>query len=571
MKILLCNIPVRPKADSFPPVACTSLCDILIKEGYNPFFYDIDSKRPCFEDLSNFFREEQFDIVGISAVVSTGYRYVKDLADIIKKVSPKTQIILGGNLAAAWQIVLRKCRIDVCVIGEGEKSLLNLVRHWEKYGSFSPCNQELREIKGIAFLDGEGSYQFTGHEKLIAGDEIAQPNYELLDKFSSLSPYMLDPVTRKDFASSQRSYEPHRRGGKMAIILTSKGCINRCTFCHRWIEGYRIIPVEKVITTVKHLKEKYNVSFFCIGAECFGENKQWLEEFIRLIKPLDVLFQIGGARVSMVKNDPTVLSRLKEAGLVAVYFGMESGSDKVLKIMEKNATRDENLTAIKLCKEEGIYTVIQLVIGMPGENSQTISETIEFVKKATGDYPYFIPISINYLQSLPGTPTYEFLRRHGFLGKTIEDEEKYLLNISDIDANEFRQYINVSEEPLSEAKLWQVKIDLSARIHWLKQRKWKASMSQLNINVGEYRKGGNITLASRIKLFIKSKIIIYRFIDFMGEFFWKIILLRNRCSLYGLKKALLITAGFRKEEDRSLFKIQAEPLRKILRSEGFNS
>jgi len=567
MKILLCNVPIRAETASFPPVACTTLYNTLSEAGYKPFFYDIDAKRPSFNELSNFFKAEQFDIVGISTVVSTGYQYTKKLSDIIRKASPKTQIILGGNLAASWEVILYKCQIDVCVIGEGERVLLNLTKHWEKYKDFKPLNKELWEIKGIAFLDSDGSPKFTGHQELSNNNEVEQPDYELLDKVSDINKYILDPMTRLDFASDPRSHQSHRREKKMATVLTSRGCVNRCTFCHRWIKGYKNTSVEKTVDIIKDLRDKYNVGFFCIAVECFGERKQWVEEFIKLIKPMDILFQIGGAKVSIVKKDPTIIHRLKEIGLVAIYFGMESGSDKILKVMEKNCSCDENIEAAKACLEAGVFTVIQLVIGMPGENEQTINETIEFIKNATGNSPLFSRLlSINYLQSLPGTPCYEFLRYHGFLGKTIEDEEQYLLRVSNMDACEFKQYINVSEEPLSKVKSWQMKIDLLSRIHWLKQQRWIFSLAKLNENEYYNVKNAGQTIISRIKLFLRHRMITYRIIDFMGDFFWKIIILRNRCSLYGIRKALLITFGLTKEDDRSRFEIEADSLRRILQS-----
>lgn len=563
MKILLCNIAIRPEPDPFPPVACTSLCNVLIKAGYDPEFYDIDAKRPSREELSRYFREKHFDVVGISAVVSTGYRYTKDLAAVIKEVSPDTQIILGGNLAAAYEIILRKCQIDVCVIGEGEKVLLNLIKHLEKNRNFKP-SEELYEVKGIALLDPRGASIFTGHEQLIENYEIEEPDYGFLEKFSNLNQYILDPMSRYDFSYDPRSHEKHRQGKKMATIFTSKGCINRCTFCHRWIKGYRIIPVEKVIAAMEHLMNRYNVGFFSISDECFGENKVWLEEFIRLVKPLDILFQIGGARVSIIKGDPTIIQRLKEAGLTAIYFGMESGSDKILAIMEKNATSAENLTAARICSEAGIYTVVQLVIGMPGENKQTINETIEFVKNVSDNSKGTSLLSINYLQALPGTPCYEFLRYHGFLGESIEDEEFYLMNISDINAAEFRHYINVSEEPVAEAKLWQMKITVLNQIHYLKRNGWRFSNDRRERE--SHRIIPHKTATGRIKLFFKGRKITYKCIDALGELFWRIVFFNNCMSVYGTKKTFSIMLGFTKGEDKSRFKMEASSLRKFLQT-----
>ena len=562
MKILLCNIAVRRQPDPFPPVACTSLCNVLIREGYNPVFYDIDAKRPSSEDLNRYFEKERYDIVGISAVVSTGYEYTKRLASIIKKASTQTQIILGGNLAAAYEVILRKCQVDICVIGEGEKILLNLVEHYEKYRSLKPKDGKLHKIQGIAFLEKRDICKFTGPEKLISTEEIEEPDYDLLDRFSNISQYIVDPMTRAEFAYDPRAQERHRQGKKMATVFTSKGCINRCTFCHRWIKGYRVFRVEKIVITIKKLIDKYNVGFFCFSDECFGEKKEWLDDFIEALRPLDILFQVGGARVSIIKHDTSVIRRLREVGLTAIYFGMESGSDRILKIMEKNATVDENLTAAKICAEAGVFTIIQLVIGMPGENDKTINETIEFIKQATGGLPYFPILSVNYLQALPGTPTYDYLRNKGLIGKTIEDEEEYLLGVSDLNTAEFKQYINVTEEPLSKVKSWRQKIVIASGMHWLKRHSWRFPESfAIEYNKEKVAAVGFVV---KSKIFFKNIPITYRVIDLFGDHFWKIVQLGNLYSLYRLKKAILILFGFIKEDDRSRFRIQSDSLRKIV-------
>lgn len=547
LKILLCNIAIRPNPDPFPPLACTSLCNYLKDAGYAPEFYDIDALRPSWDELYGYFEKERFDIVGISAVVSTGYSYVKRLSKTIKEASPTTQIVLGGNLAAAYDIILRKCRVDICVIGEGEKVLLNLVRHLGQFGNFH-AGPTLDLIKGVAFIDTDGKTVCTGPQELLSSAEIEEPDYDLLDRCSKINQYIIEPSSRFDFLYDSRTFEAHRKGKKMATIFTSKGCINKCSFCHRWIKGYRIIPLEKVISTIKHLKDKYNVGFLSISDECFGEDKGWLEEFIKLIKPLDMLFEVAGARVFIIKNDPTVMHRLKESGLTAIYFGMESGSDKILKIMDKNATSKENLEVARVCQDAGIFTVIQLVVGMPGENEETINQTIQFLKEATGNLPYVPLLSVNYLQALPGTPCYDYLRLRGFLGKTIEEEEKYLLRVSDVDAAEFKQYINVSEEPLSKVKSWQRKIHISTRIHWLKQHNWKVNKMPSGL-LG-------------MKVFSWYHLILYRIIDLLGDLFWKVIIFYNRFALYGLKGGLMISLWLT-QGDRSKFKIQADALRII--------
>ena len=306
IRILFCNVPIRKEPSNFPPVACTTLCNVLIKAGYFVYFYDIDLKRPFLSEIIQFIKSEKFDVVAISAVVSTSYKYVKEMTNKIKEVFPKMKIILGGNLAASYEIVLRKCGVDVCAIGEGDKSILNIADFLNGNGDINDYDK-ISKIKGIVFLDAKGKCHFTGYEQLISIDQIQQPDYEFLEKYSDINQYIQDPLSRYDFAYDKRSYELKRRNKKLATIFASRGCVNRCTFCHRWIPRYRVIPAKRVVDYMNHLIDRYNVGFFCIADESFGENRRWLDEFIDMVKPLNVLFQVDGARVSIVRKDPSVI------------------------------------------------------------------------------------------------------------------------------------------------------------------------------------------------------------------------------------------------------------------------
>ena len=100
---------------------------------------------------------------------------------------------------------------------------------------------------------------------------------------------------------------------------------------------------------------------------------------------------------------------MEEYGCTSVMFGIESGSPRMLKVMEKKLFLEQNIAALKATYDAKLLTVIQLVIGMPGETDETINETIDFLIKTMPFYPdpfreqidYLL--SINYAQSLPGT------------------------------------------------------------------------------------------------------------------------------------------------------------------------
>ena len=108
---------------------------------------------------------------------------------------------------------------------------------------------------------------------------------------------------------------------------------------------------------------------------------------------------------------------------------------------------------------------MQFVIGMPGETDKTIDETIDFIKKTMKYYPdpfrnkLNYQMSVNYAQSLPGTPLYEYARENGHVSKTIDGEEKYLIDISDKDAYDNDHFINFTKQPLLKVFSWRHKME----------------------------------------------------------------------------------------------------------------
>ena len=135
MKIAICTTPIRPTCTDYPPIGAMQIIQSLQKAGHDVKFYNIDYLRPNKDEVENFFQINSFELIGISAVVSTAYSYTKWLAELIKRVSENTTIVVGGNLAASAEILLRKCNVDFCVVGDGEiiiQELANAVQECVK-------------------------------------------------------------------------------------------------------------------------------------------------------------------------------------------------------------------------------------------------------------------------------------------------------------------------------------------------------------------------------------------------------------------------------------------------------
>ena len=450
MKICVATTPIRPYPTDFPPFGSMIIVQSLRELGHEVFFHHIDYHRYSKENNYNYFKKNQFDVVAISAVVSTAYAYTKYLSKLIKEINQNTTLVVGGSLVASAEILHRKSKIDFCVIGDGEIIIKNLVKTIEEN---KLKDEDLVIIKGITFIDSQNKLKFTGYERPVPAPLLESPDYSILEDDKSINWYINE--------KSSKTYELVYAGGKQATVIVAKGCVARCTFCHRLEKGYRVSPLEKIKKHIIMLKEKYGVGYISIGDENFGSYKNETVELVKFLGEQGLSWSAGGVRAKTV--DLEMLKLWKKNGCESVICGIESGSPTMLEVMEKKITLEKNIETLKNLYEAKLSTIVQLVIAMPGETDQTIDETIDFILKTMKYYPdpfrkkITYLCSVNYAQSLPGTPLYEYAREHGFVGRTVDEEEKYLIAISDKDAYDSDHFINFTQQPLLKVLSWRYK------------------------------------------------------------------------------------------------------------------
>lgn len=505
MRICIVTTPIRPKPTPFPPFGSLAIIQSLRNDGKDCSFYHIDYHRYKHDQIYEYFKKNQFDIVGISAVVSTAYNYTKYLSNLIKKINQKTIVIVGGGLVASAEILHRKAQVDYCVAGDGEIIIKNLVRTIKEKKT---TDDELSKILGITYIDSNNEFRFTGYEHPIPAPLLEEPDYSILEDDNSIDHYI-------GFRGG-RTYDPNKNfnKGKTAVVIVAKGCVARCTFCHRFEKGYRVNPLQKIIDHLKMLKEKYGVGYISIGDENFGSYKKETLELAKVLGSMGFTWTVGGIRAHTV--DLESLKYWKKNGCEVVLFGIESGSPKMLKVMEKKITLEQNIQALKDTYEAGLSTVIQLVIGMPGETDETIEETVDFLLKTMRYYPEPFKkkinylLSVNYAQSLPGTPLYEYAREHGYIGKDINDEEQYLINISDKDAYDNDHFINFTKQPLLKVYTWRYLINWKiwrehAKVHL------KINLSKIKILIGLFIMFINRTFKTKISSSLENEFNKYKY------------------------------------------------------------
>lgn len=455
MKIMMITIPIRPTPSFFPPMGSLSIISYLERNGIPGVeLYHIDGNRPSYEEALRHIVEAKPDVLGVSAVVSTSYAYTKRITLDVKKALPDCLVVVGGPMAASGELLLRRTGADLCGLGEGEKVFLNVVRRAET--TRRPA--DFKDIRGLLLIDEKDRLINTGFEDPLDAAEVYEFDWKILEQATDINTYLpvIDdtPGMPERFQHDPRYAQDHRRGKRGATIDASKGCVARCTFCHRWDKGIRYFPVEVLERRIRHLVETYDVGYIFFGDENFGTNRKWLAEFLAMIAKFDLLWRVGGMRVNCV--NPEQIAAMRDAGCVGILYGMETGSERILQVMEKKVKLQDNYNAMQWTLEAGVATVVQLVIGMPGESPETIAETTEFCKFAQTLNPDQNPndISINYAQALPGTPLYEYALHKGLVPATLDSEEEYLLRVSDKEASDEARTLNFTAYPFLVCQTW---------------------------------------------------------------------------------------------------------------------
>jgi radical SAM superfamily enzyme YgiQ (UPF0313 family) len=401
-KITLIQPPFLDRLIHFP-IGLGYLAAVLEKNDIDVSIVDLN-----FSDKRILRRLNFSDVVGISCMTKTFpsvLKVVKEINDIDSDIP----IILGGHHpSVAADSCLFYPEIDFCVIGEGEYTLLDLVKILKSNGDVS-------KVKGIAFRNG-GKVKYTEPRPLIQNlDELPFPAYHLFD----LKNY---------------SYNIIGVGNAKKIpwisIVTSRGCPFHCIFCKRiYGQTYRARSPENVLAEMEFLVSEYKIKEFLIVDDNFTLIRERAEKICDLIieRGLDVIFRFpNGIRADCV--DFELLKKLKNAGMYKTAFGIESGSPRMLKIMKKNLDLNKIRKAVRMCRVLGIENIGFFVIGLPGETHESALQTIKFAKELPLDDASFY-IATPY----PGTEFFNWVVKRGYINPENLDWGKLdLLNYTSV-------------------------------------------------------------------------------------------------------------------------------------------
>jgi anaerobic magnesium-protoporphyrin IX monomethyl ester cyclase len=475
-KVLLLNLPGGRAPTDYPPVAVSRVIEGLDPAlGCEAYFLNNDLLRPSFEEILAKCREFKPQVIGFSAILTPTYKYLKDLSLFLKKEYPAAVQVLGGEMSAIHHLVLRGSAVDFCVLGQSEPAFSSLIAALQKRGFDISDKAAFRAIPGLAFLDA-GELRLTGEQAAHGANATRQINYALLSRFTDIGQYIhavggryyRDRINPGEIDGFFSLFRKENLARNLATVFSSKGCVGRCSFCHRFFKGYQVIDFEAVTGYIKELAQEHNVGMVLFQVEDFGSDAAATDRLVDFLKTTGLNWAAPAVRARTAKDE--VFRKWKEAGCVNVNFGIESGSQKMLDVMDKMTKVEENLAAIRLCNKHRLATIISLLIGMPGETEETIEETIASLSTVIpDDMDLVYEISINFYQAVPCTQGYDFARLTGLIGTSPEEEERYIEGLHEAAANEIGHYLNFTDYEKEEVLYWKDYIVLELLSAYLKK------------------------------------------------------------------------------------------------------
>jgi radical SAM superfamily enzyme YgiQ (UPF0313 family) len=334
-------------------------------------------------------------VVCISAQFTPAYQSVIDLAEISREAFAGAQILVGGNLPTAMykDFLADSPAIDAVCYGEGELPLVDLLKvPLEDRARVLAENNSWVTRDKLKTVTGDACGTFT--KAFIENlDEIPFLDYDILD----LEGYKANPTLAR--------YSVTEVGKEGMPIMTSRGCPFRCTFCashNAHGREMRYYSVERVKEDLHRLIDKYKVTSLIVQDDHFMGGRERPYQIVEAVRELGVSIFFQNA-LAIYALDRRFLELLKSAGVNEVVLPIESGSERVLRDVMKKPLKLSLVNKVTAdCRDIGLYTDCNIILGMPGETKQDIADAREYLKTIYGDW-----FRVFVATPIPGSEMYE--------------------------------------------------------------------------------------------------------------------------------------------------------------------
>lgn len=385
-----------PQRSNHEPLGIMYIASSLREAGHDVSFVDLTFSNTLDEVKRSI---KNVDLVGISSTTSLFGR-AKIVLDYVKRLDPDVPCVIGGPHATVFPGDAIDKGFDFAVIGEGERTIVQLV---EALKEGKP-----ETVRGIAFRSNDGSVRTNEPKDFIQDlDSIPFPARDLID------------------------YDKYRKSGPFSFgMMASRGCPYRCLFCKPMLDKLFGKIVRKrtpsnVLDEIEMIARDYPAPYttFTFRDDTLGFlGLGWFEAFKEEQKKRGLKISWGGnTRVNLANYQ--ILKKMKESGCQFLQFGVESGSQKVLDFYRKGITVAQTIKAFETCHALGIRTYAYIMLGAPNEAEEDLKLTLDLVRRLS---PYNVKAFIT--TPAPGTDLYDYAKERGILNVT--DYIKYDYSIT---------------------------------------------------------------------------------------------------------------------------------------------
>jgi anaerobic magnesium-protoporphyrin IX monomethyl ester cyclase len=324
--------------------------------------------------------------VGISSMTGYQIRNGLAIAQSVRDLNPDIPIVWGGVHPTIHAVSTAQHNlVDIVVVGDGEETSVGLAGMLE-------ANGDLSTVRGIVF-EKDGRIVHTPERPKLDLDALPRPDYSLVDLNDY---YTIGHISRT----------------KQLQIVTSRGCPFHCGYCYLLrpeLRGYRALSATRVYAEIEYLRNEHGIQSIFFYDDYFFGNRQRVVELVELIeqRPLGVQFEVSCRIDFLARESDAFLSRLRKAGFTELLIGVESGSDRILKMIQKGFTRQQVIEANRKLAKAAIGSKLSWMAGFPTETKEEFYETVDLMLRLTSENPYCSLTPLGIYTPYPGTDLYE--------------------------------------------------------------------------------------------------------------------------------------------------------------------
>jgi radical SAM superfamily enzyme YgiQ (UPF0313 family) len=340
--------------------------------------------------------------VGISSLTGIQLRGAMEAAKIVKELDRRIPIVWGGVHASLLPAeTMREEFVDVVAVGEGEETFTELVRRLDRGESLEP-------VMGIWHKQG-GVPKKTLDRPKIDLNELPPLAYDLVDMSRYYRPFWDTEPTGPTF-------------------ITSRGCPFQCAYCYIEVFDQRLwraMRPEKVRENIEHLLGVTQTkSVFCLDDMFFTDIRR-VKGICRELIDHELKIELDNVNCradAICRFDQEIVDLLVEAGVRRLFVGLETGSNRVLKMIQKGSTREQAIKANRILASSPIKPIYAFMAGFPHETIEDTQQTLDLMAQLLDENPNALITETSFYSPFPGTTLYSECLRMGIrLPETMEE------------------------------------------------------------------------------------------------------------------------------------------------------